>query len=74
MILRKEGRNLIQAGMLKMLARDQWSITATVTGLELTGEVDAKGNSEARQVMFDLVFSHDEIAALARYARGAPRA
>jgi hypothetical protein len=55
MIIRKEGVNLIQAGLLKIVARDQYSLTVVVTGLdEKTGD----------QVMYDLVLSWNEVNAL----------
>lgn len=60
MIIRKNGHNLITAGLVKVLAHDQWSVTLLVVGL------DPKTGTQQE---YDVVVSLDEVASLARVVR-----
>lgn len=67
MIIRNSWTQL-QAGIMKILAHDQWSVTINVIGLD-------RENSE--QIEYDLVLSWDEVQALntarRRYSVGGSR-
>lgn len=62
MIIRKNGHNLVTAGLVKVKRQDQWSVTLDVVGLDPeTGD----------QTHYDVVVSLNEIAFLNRAARQA---
>lgn len=60
MIIRKSGEPLLEAGLLKIVARDQYSVTVCVTGL------DQKTGDE---VMYDIALSWNEVATLSAAAK-----